>query len=391
LGIKKEEIDSSISTSQNSHLVSQLYQIIIPVFNEEMILERVLTHAKEFDYIINLVVVNDASTDSTAEILNSWAVNENLKVAHLAENRKKEGAIKEVMELLLKEGELRPYTVLLDADTYLQSCSNDETVNQQLCAAISYLVNNQYTALALRLNAVYFNKPSFFWMCAFTTYIGIQFDNWLLSKQNQLWVINGASGLFDSIVLLNILRNMAFTFETGDLQITVDLMKQKRPIAFYNRIIANSYVPITLVKFFNQRRRWERGTTKVLWWERSFYLEAFRHPSFLAIALIIHLFLYISFIVTFFSGVAAGFLWNWPVETLLISYIVWFIVDMAKGSWVIYREKYTVFWLYMACAIINGPVWLFVIVPARIVGMVEGIFHLTQGVLFGRKQTEIKS
>jgi len=370
---------------------SRNFQIIIPVFNEEMILAKVLTHAKDFDYIKNLVVVNDASTDTTSEILNYWEAKEPLlRVVHLKKNRKKEGAIKEVMEILLSAGELRPYTVLLDADTYLQSCSDDEDVNQQIGTAISCLIDNEYTALALRLNAVYLNKPSFFWMSAFTTYIGIQFDNWLLSKQNQLWVINGAAGLFDSIALLNVLRNMTFTFETGDLQITVDLMKQKRPIAFYNRITANSYVPSTLRSFFNQRRRWERGTTKVLWVDRSFYIGAFRPPSFLALALIIHLFLYISFIVTLFSGIVDGFMWNWSAEMLLLSYLIWFIVDLAKGSWVIYKEKYTVFWLYVVCAIVNGPVWLFVIVPARIVGGLEGIYHQAKGIWVDRKQSVIE-
>jgi len=95
-----------------------------------------------------------------------------------------------------------------------------------------------------------------------------QFDQWLVGKQQKLWVINGPGGLFITEHLLQILRSIIPDFETGDLLITVELMKQRLPIEFYPDIAVSTFVPTTLHEYFNQRRRWERGTTKVLWNDR---------------------------------------------------------------------------------------------------------------------------
>ena len=76
---------------------SDLFQIIVPVYNEKSILETTLGHAKGYGYLKNLVVVNDASTDTTRDILDQWLTEESLRVLHLDINKKKEGAIRELM------------------------------------------------------------------------------------------------------------------------------------------------------------------------------------------------------------------------------------------------------------------------------------------------------
>jgi len=180
--------------------VSELYQIIIPVFNEQIILETMLGHAKNYGYLKDLIIVNDASTDATYEILEKWKITEGLRFFHLSENRKKEGAVKQALINLKNSGELKEYTILLDADTYLDPTETNESVEHKVKEAINHLENNDLYGLALRLNAVYLDKPTIFWMSAYTTYIGIQFDNWLLNKQNQLWV---STELLDYLELKN--------------------------------------------------------------------------------------------------------------------------------------------------------------------------------------------
>ncbi|MBT8586693.1 glycosyltransferase family 2 protein [Polynucleobacter paneuropaeus] len=356
--------------------MQNLFQIVMPVFNEQDILNETLIHAKEAGYIDRLIVVNDASTDATRLILNKWELEEGLKTIHLTQNKRKEGAIKEALEALKLSNQLKEYTVLIDADTYLESSSSNESISQLLNKAISSLEADNYSAFAFRLNAVFLHKPSIFWMSAFTTYIGIQFDNWLLSKQKQLWVINGAAGMFRTDDLLHIFKHMEFNFETGDLQITVDLMKQKKPIAFHKHVIANSYVPSTFTKFFNQRRRWERGTTKVLWQDKAFYAGSIFPASFMGLSLLIHLSIYISFWVALISGILDNFQWNWGIRVFLYSYVGWFIFDLAKGFWVIYKEKYSNYLLYFLCEVMNGPVTIFVIIPARLLGGMEALIYL---------------
>ncbi|MSP04180.1 MAG: glycosyltransferase family 2 protein [Acetobacteraceae bacterium] len=362
------------------------FQIIVPVYNEEDILETVLKHAKELDYLKNLIIVNDASIDGTQVILNRWARDESLNVLHLQTNQKKEGAVKALLETLRVNKTLRPYTVLLDADTYLESSSKMQTVNEKIEEAIEIIASGSKTALALRLNAVYRDRPSVFWMSAFTTYIGIQFDNWLLSKQRQLWVINGAAGLFKTCDLEQLFETMEFNFETGDLQITVDLMKQDKPIAFHKQIIANSYVPSTLGKFFNQRRRWERGTTKVLMQDRLFYASTLFPPSFLSLALIIHMSLYMSFWVALFAGIMDNYRWDWGLAIFVYSYFGWLAFDLSKGFWVIHKEKYRNFLTFFLCELVNAPITLFVIIPARLLGGTEGLLYLARKRLLSLKR-----
>jgi cellulose synthase/poly-beta-1,6-N-acetylglucosamine synthase-like glycosyltransferase len=359
-----------------NELMKNSFQILVPVFNEEDILGVTLQHAKQGGYLDKLIVVNDASTDGTREILESWRESDGLKTYHLDKNKKKEGAIKEAIEYLTNVGDLKGYTVLIDADTFLESSSPQESVSEQITNAITSLEKNDLSAYAFRLNAVYLHKPSLFWMSAFTTYVGIQFDNWLLGKQKQLWVINGAAGLFKTKDLNSIFRHMEFNFETGDLQITVDLMKQKKPIAFYKQVIANSYVPATFMHFFNQRRRWERGTTKVLWQDKKFYLKSLFPLSFLGLSLLIHLSIYISFWVALISGILDDFQWNWGVKVFLYSYLGWLAFDLAKGFFVIYKERYKNYFLYFLCELANGPITLFVIMPARLLGGAEGLIYL---------------
>lgn len=357
---------------------SDLFQIIIPVYNEEEILETVLAHASDFGYLKNVIVINDASTDGTRAILDKWSSTEPLRVFHLSQNKRKEGAVKELLDQLQAKNAQKPYTVLLDADTYLQSTSLTYSVNMQIEKALLIIASGKQAAFALRLNAVYLNRPSVFWMSAFTTYIGIQFDNWLLSKQGQLWVINGAAGLFKTSDLVEIFEHMEFNFESGDLQITVDLMKQGKPIAFYKSIVANSYVPSTLTRFFNQRRRWERGTTKVLFQDFLFYRNTLLPLSFLGLALIIHLSLYLSFWVALFSGIIDNYKWNWGVKVFLYSYVGWLVFDLVKGFWVIHKENYKNFFLFFLCELINSFITILVIIPARLLGGTEGLYYLAK-------------
>ena len=82
---------------------NQLFQIIVPIFNEETNLKKILGKIKEHDYLKYVVFVDDASTDASLSILKHWIVMENINVFHLTRNSKKEGAIKAVLEALKKK------------------------------------------------------------------------------------------------------------------------------------------------------------------------------------------------------------------------------------------------------------------------------------------------
>ena len=368
-------MDYSHSIS-DPNFANRQFQIIVPVFNEEEILEKVLNIAKESGYLKYSIFVDDASTDSSLKILQSWATEENLKVIHFPVNGKKEGAIRAAMEMLQKKGELLPYTILIDADSIIKRTESEAPIHTALEKAISYLNHNKLGALALRLEAVSDKPLNLLYRSAYADFQGMQFDNWLVSKQFQTWVINGSGGLFETQRLLGILQTMLPDFETGDLLITVELMKQKVPIAYYPLIKVCTYVPITLPTYFNQRRRWERGTIKILWYERKFYINNFRRPSLLAIYTLLHLALYFGLLVTpvwhYFKPLTLS-----AYTALLITvYIFWQIYNLIKGIFIRYIGINFSYYFFIKCVLIQGLMSMTVSMIARLTGFCEAIFFI---------------
>ena len=367
------------------------FQIVIPVFNEELILESVLSHAKDHGYLHKIVIANDASTDRSTEILLDWEKNHGLTVVHLPVNANKEGAILAAMEKLAADNNLKPFTVLMDADTRIQLGSSGGSVAGQLISAINFMLEKHLAAVALRVSASYFKRPSIFWMSAYSTYFGLHFDGMLLSLEKRLWVINGAGGIFHSNQLLNILRGMVPNFETGDLLITVALMKAGGKIALYKDIISLTYVPATIKELFNQRRRWERGTIKVLIQESRFYFGLFAPPTMLSVALALHMVLYVGLGIViasmFFPGMLSmdGSNAVLTKASIITSYYVWFCIDVSKAAWVAYRTAPKRFPLFLLCAVANAPVWIFIVTPARLFGGIEAVFDLAKERIGWRK------
>lgn len=351
------------------------FQIVVPTFNEEETLEQVLQYAKDRGYLRHLVFVDDASTDSSLDILRKWRRQEGLRVISLRVNRKKEGAIRAALEVLEQEGTLAEYTIILDSDSVIADSEGAGGLDARIENAIQRMRANGTVALAFRIEAISSCRGELLALGAFADYSAMQFDQWLVGKQRQLWVINGPGGLFETAHLLEILRSIVPDFETGDLLITVQLMKRGLPIEFFPEIAVQTYVPTTLRGYFNQRRRWERGTTKVLWNERKFYLRLFRNPTLLGCLLIIHLSLYVgatsSLVMVSLDTIGA-------IDIAAIAFTsvaVWYGISVGKGLWLRWRRPEFPLIRYCACAGLNGLIWALVTTPARVVGFCEAVMH----------------
>lgn len=356
------------------------FQIVVPAFNEEKSLEHVLRHAMDCGYLEHLIIVDDASTDSTPLILERWGRNFGLRAIRLQRNCKKEGAIRVVMEALRDAGELKPYTLLLDSDSMLVGDSSGDSLISQIEQCIDQMQQDGYHALALRIDAVLSNRPRLFELCAFADYTAMQFDQWMVGLQGQLWVINGPGGIFETRQLLPILQDMVPDFETGDLLITVKLMIQSQLIGFCPSISVETFVPGDLQSYFKQRRRWERGTTKVLWNEMSFYLGLFTRFRLLGISTVVHFSMYLGLIAALGLIFVGGMqLYNF-YTVLLSSAALWFLVSIIKGVFIKLTRPRLRFWRYCGCAVLNSGLWMLVTTPARLVGFAEGVSQILSGV-----------
>lgn len=363
------------------------FQIVVPAFNEQESLEHVLRHAMDCGYLEHLLIVDDASTDSTPQILERWARDYGLRAIRLQRNCKKEGAIRVGMEAIRNAGELKPYTVLLDSDSMLVGDSSGGTMVAQIERCIDQMQQAGYKALALRIDAVLGSRPTLFEACAFADYTAMQFDQWLVGLQGQLWVINGPGGIFETNHLLPILQDMEPDFETGDLLITVKLMIQCQPIGFCPSFCVETFVPRGLHSYFKQRRRWERGTTKVLWNELTFYLGIFTRLRLLALLTVIHLSLYLGLIAALGLMLLGRMQWSNFCTVLVTSAALWFVVSVIKGMVIKLMRPGFRFWRYCGCTVMNSVLWLLVTTPARITGFAEGVRQILSGACRPARQT----
>jgi len=182
--------------------MSSSFQIIVPVYNEEDVLPKILEAAATAGYLDKMVFVDDASTDGSRVLLRKWVSSHGIRVVFLDKNRKKEGAIREVLESLEARRTLKPYTILLDADSFITRPADGVSVSTTLENAIASMRDRGLAGLAFRIDAAIDESSNFMELCAFADYSSMQFDHWVTSHQQQLWVINGPGGLFRSDLLL---------------------------------------------------------------------------------------------------------------------------------------------------------------------------------------------
>ncbi|MCK5020634.1 MAG: glycosyltransferase family 2 protein [Candidatus Peribacteraceae bacterium] len=102
---------------------------VVPIFNEERTILNVLSTLNKSELISEIVVVDDASTDNSLELVRNFSSNK-LKVIHLKNNVGKSGAVREVARniytdiLFLCDGDLHNFKIE-HIDQLLKSFIND--------------------------------------------------------------------------------------------------------------------------------------------------------------------------------------------------------------------------------------------------------------------------
>jgi cellulose synthase/poly-beta-1,6-N-acetylglucosamine synthase-like glycosyltransferase len=352
--------------------IKNQWHVVVPVFNEADHLEEVLNNLLPLGYSNRITFVNDASTDSSGKILDAWASRLKCNVIHLEENKKKEGAIRKVLEQMENGGNLPEFTIVLDADSFLMP-NTTQTVPELTQKAITNMKKNNIAGMAFRIEAIIPPGVSPLQRCIYYDYAGVQFDNWLTSKYDQLWVINGPGGIFQSNKLLCALRFMVPDFETGDLLITVKLMQDNNKVAFWPHLTVKTWVPRSYIEYFQQRRRWERGTIKVLWNERDFYFNQFAKRHILAFYTILYLIyplgivalpLFLSIVESPIKFILRALAWNFPF---------WVSVTAAKCIWNKWLQEEGKIGSIITWSCCNGILFLIATGPARITGFFDAI------------------
>jgi len=344
------------------------YHIISPVFNGEDNLELILEKAREIGYLNKITFVNDASTDNTLEILKIWHRKEGLRFINLKDNQKKEGAILSALELMNRKGLLPDKIITLDSDSFLVPRDKSESIDIAIKKASIYMDQMNLVGITFNMEPILGERATFLEKIQYPEYTGLWFWHRLSAKQNKIWVLNGPGAMFRSEALIDTLKTMLPDFETGDFLITVNLMKKGCKIGYYEMIQLFTSVPSTPFGLFKQRRRWERGTLKVLSWNISFYLDQTIKLNLIGAQLILYLWIYFGWLV---------FIFNWKLDRLDISENI-----LLLGSfWLLFNvcinllNKSVLKYADIRKIILYAPIWLIlwplIVMPARITGLLD--------------------
>jgi len=196
--------------------------VIVPVFNEENTIEKIIDRVKKVNIDKEIIIVDDGSTDGTREVLEKWK-DENIRVIHHRRNQGKGSAIRTAIPYI--EGEV---VVIQDADLEY----NPEDYYRLIEPILQGKAKIVYGSRFLK-----FNKPIYLRFL-----LGNKFLTWLINMLYHSRITDSYTcyKAFETDVLRNLtLRAKRFEFEA---EVTVKLLKK----GYELHEVPISYSPRTL-------------------------------------------------------------------------------------------------------------------------------------------------
>jgi len=334
--------------------------VIIPTYNEENTIERVLKNVLSFNYPNFEVIIADDSTDGTAEKI-SKLKDPRLKIVHRNDRKGwKAGAINNALNYADPSSE---YTVLLDADSIPSADLLTKLVEriQEGYDAVQGVqlpvINSEYNRIA-KANSIiqsYYQlieQPSKFYIGLPVTLTGSNF-----------------------IIKTTLLKEYRLNEDIGeDWELTLRLAKDGHRIAYAPDIAVKCEVPFNLKESINQYVRWNEGMVRstlrkindIMQSDMSFAskvdLVMTGLTPFITFALII-------------SMISGGYIYfNQPQFRPLILFFTAFIMLSGIVTMISSASKIGLNYLYA----LFSEIMYFVFVPFAIYASLRGIF-LKQG------------
>jgi poly-beta-1,6 N-acetyl-D-glucosamine synthase len=247
-----------------------LVSVIVPAHNEEKTIEATIHTLKEANYPnLEIIVVNDGSTDRTKEVLQGFALRREI----LLVNRPQAGgkAVAFNTGAAIAAGEI---LVMIDADVALARDAIKKLVvhfEDSIVGAASgnVKVGNRVNILT-RLQALEYVRD-------------LNIRRRALELLHSIIVVPGACGAFRKTVLGR-MGSMDRDTVVEDMDATIRLVKAGNDIRYEPHSIAYTEAPETLSAWMKQRKRWYGGGWQTLakhresWWKFG-PLSAFGYPS----------------------------------------------------------------------------------------------------------------
>ena len=225
--------------------------IIIPVFNEEKIIDRSVKSLLKLDYPkYEIIIVNDGSTDNTKEVAErligyNKGVHSDVKISLI---NKPNGGKASALNLGIKMSEAE-FVLCMDGDSLLTSSS--------LKMAVRHFVNPEIGAVAGNVKVL--NRGKFFTDLQALEYLeGLNMARSAQSSIKLVNIIPGPIGLFRKEAIISAGYYSSDTF-AEDADITLRILSKGWKINYEPNSISFTEAPVKLQQLLKQRYRWTRG------------------------------------------------------------------------------------------------------------------------------------
>jgi cellulose synthase/poly-beta-1,6-N-acetylglucosamine synthase-like glycosyltransferase len=250
----------------------------VPAHNEASVIRLTIESLLDQTFKVDVVVINDNSTDSTANIVrNIAASNKRVTLIETVGNKyKKSGALNTAYQTI----DLKPYDYVLavDGDTVIAH----DLVEQAL---IEFQLDPLLGAICSRAGVVkqvtcgFFEKLIYHWQ--YVEYA--EFDRSRIGQDRVIKVAHGMCTMYKVDAIKSLMERRKATGKldcivydvhniTEDYELTITLKELGYHVAAGLGMYAWTDVPLTLTDLWKQRVRWLRGGLDTLWehgWNRS--------------------------------------------------------------------------------------------------------------------------
>jgi peptidoglycan-N-acetylglucosamine deacetylase len=231
--------------------VREPVSVIVPAFNETENIEATLRSILANDHPLEILVVDDGSSDGTAELVESLALPA-VRVIRQPNSGK---------PIALNTGVARAQhdlVVMMDGDTVFQPDTVGRLVAPFADPAVGAVAGNvkvaNRTALIPRLQHIEY-------------VVGFGIDRRVQDTMRAITTIPGAAGAFRRQAVLDV-GGLSLDTLAEDTDLTIALGREGWRVVYEERAIAWTEAPTTLSQLWRQRYRWTYGTMQAVWKHR---------------------------------------------------------------------------------------------------------------------------
>ncbi|MCK5059822.1 MAG: glycosyltransferase family 2 protein [Candidatus Pacebacteria bacterium] len=283
--LEKREVMKKEESKKNTKTLPSV-SIIVPCYNEEKTIGKTLLSLLNLNYPkdkLQIIVINDGSTDSTAKVLKRFGRHRNVDIFH-KENGGKYTALN--FGLTQARGKL---VGCLDADSFVEKDSlkkiavyfEDKSVMSVVPSIIVHSPSNiiQFVQHAEYQWGIFLRK--------------------VLSYVGSLYVAPGPFSIFRRSVFEKI-GNYTDGHCTEDLEIALRMQKHHYRILNAHNAFVHTVAPPTLKKLYRQRLRWTYGFLKnALDYRELFFKKEYGHLGSIVLPMaVITIFITLYYIIT---------------------------------------------------------------------------------------------